>query len=336
MVTCRQALKLGCEILIGSGKNEAAAIEASVILCSTINKDRAFIIANTDYEISPQQADKYLSMLELRKQGMPLAYIIGTREFMSLDFDVSPAVLIPRQETEILVETVIDYCNKHIRIYNEAFSEVSGKVLDSRTCTGEHSFEILDVGTGSGCIAVSLAYYIKNCRVTAVDISSDAVCLARINACNAGVSDKVDFICGDLFDPVDGRTFDIIVSNPPYVLSGDIRDLQDEVRNYEPAIALDGGIDGLVFYRRIAADAWRFLNDDGLLAVETGIGQAENVRDLLFEKFKIISSTKKQPLMNNEILSNPQISTSIQSLIIKDLAGISRVVVITGNDAGTY
>jgi release factor glutamine methyltransferase len=290
MVTSRQAFILGRKILVASGEHDAPETEAMVLLCHSLKKEKTFIISNPDYGISSVEMDKYRQMLELRSHGMPLAYITSSREFMSINFAVSPAVLIPRQETEILVEAVIEHCGKGF---------VALPV------------EILDIGTGSGCIAISLVHYIKKCRVTAVDISTEAIALARINACTAGVSDKIEFLCDDLFSSVNGRLFDIIVSNPPYIPSGDIPHLEDKVALHEPGIALDGGVDGLAFYRRIAAEAGYFLKDGGMIAVEVGIGQAEAVRRIF------IDNIGKVP------------EKSVKTQVIRDLSGIYRVVVIT-------
>jgi release factor glutamine methyltransferase len=190
---------------------------------------------------------------------MPVAYITGVREFMSLDFFVRPGVLIPRPETELLAETVIDFVKE----------------------SGAPSVSILDLGTGSGCIAVSLAYYIGNCRVTAVDISEEALEVAQLNAEKNMVAGKIEFLRGDFFEPLRGSKFDIIASNPPYIPSGDIAGLGADVRDFEPVAALDGGADGLDFHRKIIREAKNYLTKNGFLVLEAGRGQADAIARLM-------------------------------------------------------
>jgi release factor glutamine methyltransferase len=219
-----------------------------------------------------------MEMLSNRSEGMPVQYITGYQEFMSLDFDVQPGVLIPRQDTEILAETVIGCCRKN-----------------------REPATILDLGTGSGCIAVSLAYYLDECSVTAVDISEMALKIAYCNAVKNKVSERITFTAGNLFDNLGPVKFDVIVSNPPYARRHDIRTLQREVRDYEPVQALDGGEDGLWFYREIAGKAAGFLKPGGLLAFEVGYDQSDAVVQILEYDYTDIA-------------------------VIKDLAGINRVV----------
>jgi release factor glutamine methyltransferase len=186
--------------------------------------------------------------------------------------------LVPRQETELLVETVLSYCKEHVK-----------------------KTEILDIGAGSGCISVSLAYYLPACRITSVDKMQNALDIARENALLNHVAERVELLKSDLFEGLAGRRFDAIVSNPPYIRSEDIPELQREVRCFEPMEALDGGADGLDFYRSIAAAAPTYIREGGLLAFETGYDQAARVAELMQDVF-----------------------VNIQ--IVKDLAGIDRVV----------
>jgi len=202
----------------------------------------------------------YAERLDRRLRNEPVQYITGRREFMGLDFIVSRDVLIPRCDTEILAEYVIN--------------ELKGR----------RSVRILDLGTGSGAIAVSIAKYIRDALVIGVDISPGALKVAKHNSSMHGTADRVSFICGDLFKPLAGGHyqgyFDAIVSNPPYIPSNDIVTLMPEVRDYEPKTALDGGPDGLGFYRRIIAEAPLYLKPGGLVAVEMGYGQAGEVEGI--------------------------------------------------------
>ena len=189
--------------------------------------------------------------------GWPVAYLVGFREFHMLPFEVSPAVLIPRPDTETLV-------SEAVRLL---------KPLAAPT--------VLDLGTGSGCIAVSVAHQKKDARVTAADVSPDALDVARRNAERNGVAGRVDFVQGDLFAPIPaGAAFDLVVSNPPYVTPAELAALAPDVRDHEPRLALDGGPDGLAFYRRIAAGVGAFLKPGGSVLVEIGATQDGAVRAL--------------------------------------------------------
>ena len=277
-MTLKEALNKGISIL-KSSNTEAPAVEAGVMLCSAVDRNKVFLYAHGDFEMNEKEVQIFFEMLRRRALRVPLQYITGRQEFMSLEFLVSPDVLIPRQDTEILVEAVIQ--------------RAANMPLEC--------LRILDIGTGSGCIAVSLAYYLKNCTVTAVDISEKALGMARLNAANAGVGDKVEFVRGNLFEAIEDRAFDIIVSNPPYIPKADIDGLQVEVKDYEPRSALDGGGDGLDFYRKIAEKSTGFLATDGILAFEVGLSQAGHVSKLMEIGFCDIK-------------------------VFKDLAGIDRVV----------
>ncbi|OPZ86006.1 MAG: Release factor glutamine methyltransferase [Firmicutes bacterium ADurb.Bin419] len=256
---------------------DAPVVTAGAILCFYLGCNKAFLYSHDDYLLTEAERDSYFDAIKRRIAGEPLQYITGSQEFMSLDFSVSPDVLIPRQDTEILVEAVI------------------------RAAKDKKSVTILDVGTGSGCIAISLAYFIKNSKVTAVDISRGALSVARNNAVKCGVEDRITFIESNLFSNIPPLNFDIIVSNPPYIPAQDIESLERQVKDFEPRSALDGGKDGLNFYRRITKDSVSFLNIDGLLAFEVGINQSRDVVEIMKESFKEIK-------------------------IEKDLAGIERVV----------
>ncbi|MBO5178866.1 MAG: peptide chain release factor N(5)-glutamine methyltransferase [Clostridia bacterium] len=240
-------LKIGREIL---DKSNIDAREARLLLAEALNVSAIDLIKLTS--CSDDDFAKYLVMLEKRVNDVPFAYIVGHKEFMKLDFIVNENVLIPRGDTEILVEEALKY-NKN---------------------------KILDMCTGSGCIAVSLAHYQKNnVKVTAVDISEEALNVAKQNAKKNNVD--VNFIQSDLFSSVNEK-YEMIVSNPPYIEREVIENLQLEVQK-EPMIALDGGISGLDFYEKIIPGAKEHLEENGVLLLEIGYNQAESVQKLMQE-----------------------------------------------------
>jgi release factor glutamine methyltransferase len=278
---------------------ETPTLEVGVIICEILKCDESFLFAHNEYEFTEAEKLDFLDMMEKRIGGIPLQYLTGHTEFMSLDFIVNKNVLIPRQDTEILVETIIKYVK-------ENYSDETKKI------------RILDIGAGSGCVGISLAYYIKNAYVTGIDKSKAALEIAKQNSDKNGVSDKIDFVecdilrddcsrlvlsndnsAGDLHDSQ--AKFDIIVSNPPYMRAEEIESLKPEVRDYEPMEALLGGEDGLDFYRSIVENSQRLILPNGLLAFEVGYLQATEVKNIMSKRFDSLS-------------------------IVKDLSGINRVV----------
>lgn len=261
MVTRREALRRGARLLSKKGLSNAL-LDAEVLLRHLLGESRTELYRDLDKAIPAFLFAAYQDLLARRAAGVPLQYLTGTREFMGLDLVVTPAVLIPRPETEILVETAVDLLGRE------------GKPVT-----------ILDLGTGSGAIAVSLAKFIPGARLHAVDISAAALAVAWENARRHQVSGRITFYCGDLFAPLAASRLqgqvDMIVSNPPYIPTGDLATLPREVRDFEPVHALDGGPDGLDFYRRIAAGAPEFLRPGGWLLVEVGKDQAQAVVETL-------------------------------------------------------
>ncbi|MCK9604140.1 MAG: peptide chain release factor N(5)-glutamine methyltransferase [Candidatus Omnitrophica bacterium] len=240
--------------------------EAELLFSEIFGCDRASLYLKKNIPLDKDKLSKVSSVLKRRFSGEPLQYILGKTEFMGLEFRVNPSVLIPRPETEILVE----------------------KAAEMAT-----SLKIMDIGTGSGCIAISLAKLLKDADIIATDISDNALEVAKENARRHGV--KINFILADLFNAVDCvmHPVDLIISNPPYVASGEIATLQPEI-SYEPRIALDGGADGLDFYRRIINGAVDYLKKDGLLILEIGFDQSRAIADIFQRsgKFKIIEIVK--------------------------------------------
>lgn len=220
--------------------------------------DSMYIRMYLDKELSEDQEKYFLEMMKDRLNQRPIAYILGNREFMGLDFFVKEGVLIPRPDTETLVEEIINICNNK---------------------TG---LNILDIGTGSGAITVSLAKYLDKSHIVSVDISDIALEIASKNAVSNKVDERIDFIKSDVFSNVSRENkFDIIVSNPPYIKKSDISGLDRQVKDFEPYNALEGGEDGLDFYRKITRESREFLNENGILAYEVGHDQASDVSKIM-------------------------------------------------------
>lgn len=244
-----------------------AIFEAHLIFKTVTKLSELDLILRCSCELPTEQKSEIFSIIERRKKGEPLQYILGNEEFMGLEFMVDKSVLIPRQDTEILIETVLEH--------------FSGK-----------AFTALDLCTGSGCIAISLAHFNRNARITALDISFDAVNLAEKNAEKLGVADRVSFEVGDVFSKEWFGKFDLVISNPPYIESDVIPTLSKQVYCFEPKTALDGGIDGLDFYRHIVKNAPKYLSKGGVLAFEIGYNQKEAVTKLMEKDFKDIRAIK--------------------------------------------
>ncbi len=254
--TIQKLLTWTTDFLRGKGV-EAARLESHVLLAHVLKCPRIELVARSDEGVSDAERSSFRELIKRRVDGWPVAYLTGVKEFYLLPFEVSPAVLVPRPDTETLVLEAL-------------------KLLKPRAAPA-----VLDLGTGSGCVAVSVAHQHKTARVTAVDISPDALEVARRNAARHNVADRLTFLGGDLFGPLPaGGTFDVVVSNPPYVTPAELEGLDPCVRDHEPRLALDGGPDGLAFYRRIAAGVGPFLKPGGSVLVEIGNTQADAVRSL--------------------------------------------------------
>jgi len=250
--------------------------EAEIVFTHILNCNRASLYMDKELTLNLGQALAASEVFKRRIIGEPLQYILGSSEFMGLDFKVNKNVLIPRPETEIVVETVINIVRKFE-------SSIVRKL------------RILDLGTGSGCIAVSLAKNLTSIEITATDISKEALEVAKDNALLHGVADKINFIQSDLFanSQLRASSCELIISNPPYVCSGDIETLAAEI-SHEPEIALDGGADGLNFYRKILSGGADYLAEDGLIILELGFNQRKAFERILEEsgKFKLIEIIK--------------------------------------------
>lgn len=269
------------EQYFGSKGVESPRLDAEVLLSHVLKKQRIYLYVHFDEPLEAPELAAYREMIKKRVLRQPVAYIIGAREFMGLSFRVSPDVLVPRPDTEILVQAVIE----RLRDWPAPVAA--------------------DIGTGSGAIGLSLLHFLPKLTAAAVDISPAALAVAQENARQLGVADRVEFFAGDLLQPLAGRSFDALLSNPPYIPEADIRTLEPEVRQYEPMCALAGGVDGLDFYRRLVREGAAMLNPGGFMAFEVGIHQAQAVAAMA-EDMPALGRTE----------------------ILKDLAGIDRVVLI--------
>lgn len=254
-------------------------LEADLLLAGVLKLPRVKLYSEWDRPLEPAEIQQYREVIVKRVQGWPLAYLSGKKSFLSWEFNVTPAVLIPRPETEILVEAVVKLVKDH--------KELRG----------------VDVGTGSGIIAIALAKLLPGSKWYAIDLSPEALAVAEANAVQLGVEQQISFIKGDLLEPLMnfGEGFELIVSNPPYIPSATIETLQPEVRR-EPLLALDGGQDGLDIYKRLLPQAKALLAEGGICAVEHGWDQRGSLEKLFKESGFITQS-------------------------IPDLAGLDRVII---------
>ncbi len=251
-----------CETKLGEAGVASPRVDAELIISHVLKIPRRELYLDPHLKPGKSQVEEIERMVDRRARRVPLQVIVGTCEFMGIEFKIEKGVFIPRPETEVLVETIVEAC----------------KPLRS-------SPVILDIGTGSGVIAISLAHLLRLSRVVATDISPLAVKLARENAIINGVGDVVTFVIGDaleFFKP-GSEFFDVCVCNPPYVRSDEIRLLEPEVRDYDPVIAIDGGGDGLRFFDRIIPQIASVLKRGGLVAFEIGFDQAQEVKMMLEE-----------------------------------------------------
>lgn len=267
---------------------DSPRLDAEVLLSYVLKKERIFLYVHFDQPLEAEELASYKECIKKRAAHQPVAYITGQKEFMGLSFKVTAATLIPRPDTEILVEAVVQ-----------------------RLKAGGEESLIADIGTGTGAICLSLLNYLPKLQAMTVDISPEALEVAKENAHFLGLEQRIEFIHGDMLEPLKSENRELagrlsaIVSNPPYIPRADIARLEADVRAFEPMSALDGGEDGLDFYRRLLADGAELLAAGGFLALEVGIEQAQLIRNI---------AAKLPQWYNCEI--------------IRDLAGIERVVVL--------
>lgn len=239
---------------------ESPRLDAEVLLAHVLEKQRIYLYVHFDEPLQPGELAAYREMIKKRVLRVPVAQILGEKEFMGLTFKVTADTLVPRPDTEILVQAAVDRL---------------------RAMAGEEPLRFADIGTGSGAICLSVLHYLADTVADTVDISPAARAVAEENAASLGLADRITFHTGDLLQPLSGISFAAILSNPPYIPEADIAKLAPEVRLKEPHTALSGGQDGLDFYRRLANEAPAMLVPGGFTAFEVGIHQAGDVADLL-------------------------------------------------------
>lgn len=255
-MTYRECYEQGCRTLQAAGIEEAA-LDARLLLEAVCGTDRNDLLVHGEQPVAPEAEEKYLNWIRQRAEHIPLQQLTGEQGFMGLTFSVNEHVLIPRQDTEILVEEVLKELHDGMRV--------------------------LDMCTGSGCILLSLLHYSNDCEGLGVDLSAEALEVAGRNVLKVLTPEKAEhahFLQSDLFEKVEGK-FEIIVSNPPYIASAEVEKLMLEVRDHEPRMALDGTEDGLYFYRRIIEEAGKHLVSSGMLFFEIGYDQGQAVSELM-------------------------------------------------------
>lgn len=267
-------------------------LAAELLLMHALRRDRTWIYSYPETPVDPAVLDRFFALLARRAAGEPTQYLIGKQEFWGLEFEVTPAVLIPRPETEHVIEVALE------RLGSRGFK------INMETGAPSPPLLIADVGTGSGCLAIALAHELPHSEVLATDISAAAIEVARRNATRLGVSDRVTFLPTDLLTSIhDDRSFDVIVSNPPYIGRCEASQLPREVREHEPDAALFGGQTGIEIYARLVEQSAARLRRRGILVLELGYNSADHVRGLL----------QGQPAWVNVSVTN-------------DLAGVPRVI----------
>ena len=250
---------------------ESPRLDAEVLLSHVLQKERIYLYVHFDEPLEAGELAAYKELIKQRVNHVPVAYLLGQKEFMGLTFKVTPATLIPRPDTEILVQAAVERLR------------------------GREQCSFADIGTGSGAICLSVLSFVPGSSAVTVDISPEARAVAEENAENLGLSERIEFFTGDLLEPVKDRKFTAILSNPPYIPEKDIEGLQEEVRCQEPYGALSGGQDGLDFYRRLCQEAPALLEEGGFMAFEVGVGQAA----------KVVALAKENPLIDRtEILKD--------------------------------
>jgi release factor glutamine methyltransferase len=259
------AISIAQAILQGANKLRKSGVpderrEAGSLLMHVLSRDRSYILAHAEEQLTDEQVERYGESLDARAGGKPLQYITGRQEFFGLEFEVTPDVLIPRPETELLIEAAL------------------------ATVSPNETPFICDVGTGSGCIAIALLHELPQASGIALDISAAALVVAELNAKRHGVLERLSFLASDCFSglgPAFSQKFHLIVSNPPYVAERAISGLQREVRDFEPRIALTSGPDGLSVIRRLLVESRDYLKSGGLLIFEMGFDQHDAVTELI-------------------------------------------------------
>jgi release factor glutamine methyltransferase len=278
-VTVLEAIQKSAEFL-GKKNVESPRLQVELLLAHLLKMPRMKLYLNFERALSPTEIDSLRELVKRRGQREPLQHITGSTSFCGFEIAVSRRALVPRPETEIL-------------------AELGWNFLVTR-----HSPPVtaLDFGTGTGCIAIALAAKSPNAKIFTVDISAEAIALAKENAAKNKVAEKIEFVLGKGFAALPQTQFDLIISNPPYIPTAEIETLQPEVKNFDPRAALDGGADGLDFYRMFAAKAKPFLKSDGKIMLEFGDGQSEAIRKIFESEKWIVEAVKSDYSQRERIL----------------------------------
>ena len=268
-MTIGELLNLGTKVLL-EVEIDTARLDCQLLLGKVLNKEKLYLMMNNDEEVSNDNKEEFLKILNKRKAKMPIKYILGEGDFMGLDFYVEEGVLIPRSDTEVLVEDTLAKISEDAEV------------------------NICDLCCGTGAIGIALAYYKKNIKVDCIDYYDIPEKVTQKNIIRNNLEDRVNFIKSDLLlEPIkQNKKYDILVSNPPYIRDEEIDTLMSDVKDYEPRTALSGGKDGLVFYRKIVDDSIKVLKGNGILSFEIGYDQGEEVKNLMiasgYKEVKII------------------------------------------------
>lgn len=275
-----ELLNIGTKILLEAGI-DTARLDSQLLLGKVIKKDKLYLMINNTEDVNNKDEEEFFNLIDKRKEKMPVKYILGECDFMGLDFFVEKGILIPRSDTEVLVEKILSMIDENAEL------------------------KVCDLCSGSGAIGIALAYYRKNIKVDSIDYYDIPEKITRKNIARHKLQDRVNFIKSDLLNEVidTGIKYDVLVSNPPYIKTEEIETLMSDVKNYEPHTALDGGDDGLIFYRKIVKQSSMVLRKNSILAFEIGFDQGQSVKKLMEDN----GYTKVE--------------------VIKDLAGLDRVVI---------
>ncbi len=274
-----EALRAAVPPLRASG-SRSPRLDAELLLASALEATRAELLRDPGRPLRSVELERFEELLGRREAREPVAYILGRRAFRTIDLEVTPDVLIPRPETETLVDVALEA----LRAMPIAGPDPEDEPL------------ALDVGTGSGCVALALAAEDPFVRLVATDVYPGALAVARRNAAQLGLARRVEFVLSDLFADVGERPFDLVVSNPPYIPADEYVALEPNVRDYEPRLALYGGVDGLDFYRRLVPGAALLLRPGGTLALEVGAGQADDVAAIIDAAGAYEAATRRDDL----------------------------------------
>ena len=270
------AIKKACQEL-KNNQIGSALLDSELLLSKAIKKDRKFILLNLDKELNQNEQDSFKSLILKRSKGKPLAYLTGTKSFWKYDFKVNEKVLIPRPDTEIIIEQVL-------KIYKN-----------------KHYLNFLEVGVGSGCIALSILKEKKFFLATGIDLNEDCIKICRYNAKKLGLSNRIKLVKTDV-DNLIFRKYDLIVSNPPYIKKFDLNKLSREVINYEPKLALDGGLDGLSVIKKVIKKSSELIKTHGKLILEIGYDQKEQVKKILNENSFYVNESIKDLAENDRCI----------------------------------